>query len=281
MKIQKQALKLMKTVSIKDIGSANGTEFVKGTGILLMLLLITTGCSSSYQAPPNPQTRTVLPEVTRPQVQRPQVQKPQVRRTPVKAPKWRNTSVHRPTVQPTPVKTKPAVATVHRYSDKPKTDVITQREMQSVLTPPLPRQASKRVDVRLEASAYDAIPDNSDNAHNPKLTQNKTSSPAVKSLIIRARADMAIGRDQTAISKIERALRIESDNGELWYLLAKAHQASSNHQQAITMAKKAVNFAGANETLAIKSWKLIKLSGEASGDTLVVQEAINYNKVNP
>ena len=252
---------------------------------LFMLLLITGGCSSSYQQPPHqPQTgsqaNTQLPEVVRPNTHR---QSPRVSSTTVQRPR-RPVRPQRPrqVVKQKPIlrnKPKPA-ATVHRYSDKPKIDVITQREVQSVLgnstkstlvTPP------KQVKTGSEASAYANIPDSSDNRKAPR---QHVSSPAVKSLIIRARADMAIGRDQSAISKIERALRIESDNGELWYLLAKAHQASSNHQQAITMAKKAINFAGANEMLAIKSWKLIKLSGEASGDTVVVQEAINYNKIN-
>jgi len=239
------------------------TLLKKGRGsvfffLSLLLLVGTTGCSS-YQSS-RPQVRnTPLPEVTRPQVRRPQVQRPNSR----------NMQVNRPIVQ----KPKP-VATVHRYSDKPKTEVITQREAQTVLQKTT-EESNKIEETKSEATPYDKIPDNSE------ATQQNESSPAVKSLMIRARADMAIGRDQSAISKIERALRIESDNAELWYLLAKAHQSSSNHQQAISMAKKAISFAGSNETMAIKSWKLIKLSGEASGDTIVVQEAINYSKVHP
>lgn len=292
----KARLTMMKTMTdantIMNSTVINNTVINKGMMTLFMLLLlITAGCSSSYQPPSQPhsrsQTNTRLPEVVRPQVRRsntqkqsPRISSTTVQRRHVKRPvKQRPRTTVKPKRKPTS-RNKPAVvATVHRYSDKPKTEVITQREVQSVLKAPVVKRQARPVETRSEASPYDNIPDSSKSA---QQNQNAGgSSPAVKSLIIRARTDMAIGRDQSAISKIERALRIESDNGELWYLLGKAHQALSNHQQAITMAKKAINFAGANETLAIKSWKLIKLSGEASGDTAVVQEAINYNKINP
>lgn len=267
---------------MKPMTSINKNKHVMG--LFMLLLLIVTGCSSSYQTPPHqqpphqqlPQMRsqanTQLPEVVRPQVRRQtkQKQKPRISRRTVQRPpvKQRPRVAVKPKRKPISRNKPTPVATVHRYSDKPKTEVITQREVQSVLKAPM---VKKPLETRSEVGAYASIPDS------PKAG----SSPAVKSLMIRARADMAIGRDQSAISKIERALRIESDNGELWYLLAKAHQASSNHQQAIAMAKKAVNFAGPDESLAIKSWRLIKLSGEASGDTLAVQEALNYSKVNP
>lgn len=223
--------------------SRNVTVF---SGSFGMLLLLAAGGCSSYQ-PPRPQARASLPEITRPQVRRP----------PAK-----------------PVKRNTTVAKVERYTDKPKTPVITQREVQAVLPESLPEKPTPVV-VRSEASPYESIPDSETSAN------QEESSPAVKSLMIRARADMAIGLEQSAISKLERALRIEPSNADLWYLLAKAHQSSGEHQQAISMAKKSISFAGSNEAIAVKSWKLIKKSGEASGDTIAVKEAINYSKFNP
>lgn len=226
-------------------------------GFLIALMFSLGGCST-YQPRYQSNVPTALPEINRPQTHRPQVKKP--------------TSVR---VQKPSTKTKPVVAKVQRYSDKPKGAVITQTEVRAVLEPKEKPVAVLPVEVASEASPYEKIPDSE------VESSSNESSPAVQSLLLRARADMLIGQDQSAISKLERALRIESNNPELWYLLAKAHQSSSNHQQAITMAKKAISFAGSNESLANKSWSLIKSSGQASGDTMVVQEAINYSKVYP
>ncbi len=234
--------------------------------ILLAGLSGVSGCSS-YQ-PPRQQSARIpppaLPEVT------PPVKKP------IRIPPKRvisSTVVQKPRALPTkpkPVR-KPAV-TVQRYSDKPKQTVITQTEAQAVLTP---QEIENPQPVQSEPDPYEAVPESADQ------TLENASSPAVKSLMIRARTDLAMGKDQSAISKLERALRIEPSNAQAWYLLAKAHQSSGEHQQAITMAKKAISFAGADEDMAVKSWKLIKRSGEESGDTIAVQEAINYSKVNP
>ncbi len=232
--------------------------------ILLAGLASVSGCSS-YN-PPRQQSsyipKTPLPEVTRPA------------KRPVHVPPKRviNSSVVQ---KPRPARTKPVkkpAVTVQRYSDKPKQTVITQTEAQAVLTP---QEMEHPQPVQSEPDPYESIPESSGQA------SSNDRSPAVKSLMVRARADLAIGKDQSAISKLERALRIEPSNANTWYLLAKAHQSSGEHQQAITMAKKAISFAGADEDMALKSWKLIKRSGEESGDSIAVQEAINYSKVNP
>lgn len=230
-----------------------------GIFLLSILLLTVTGCSS-----PQPRYQARIPSTPLPEISRPQVN----RTAPVRA-----------------SNPKKPVATVQRYSDKPKEPVITQREVQSVISYEGRNSTTEDVDAasspkiipehESEPGSYEDIPENKEQS------SRKESSPAVKSLMIRARADMAIGNEQSAISKLERALRIESDNPDLWYLLARAHQSSSDHQQAITMAKKAINYAGSNDEMVAKSWQLIQKSGEASGDSMVVKEAINYSKVNP
>jgi hypothetical protein len=230
-----------------------------------------SGCSS-YNPPRQQSHRTTapLPEITRPAV-RPQVHAPTKRVI-------TSSVVQKPRPHPPgrqlPVKKPKPTVTVQRNSDKPKQTVITQTEVQAVLTPDEIENAQPQP-VQSEPDPYENIPESSDQQ------SADASSPAVKSLMIRARADLALGSDQSAISKLERALRIEPSNAGAWYLLARAHQSLGEHQQAITMAKKAINFAGADEAMALKSWQLIKQSGEASGDSIAVQEAINYSKVNP
>ncbi|KAG1682796.1 hypothetical protein GQR58_010583 [Nymphon striatum] len=198
--------------------------------LLSFLMFNLSGCST-YQPRYQSHIPTAkLPEVNRPQVQRPKANRPQTK-TPDSA-RAKNI-INKP---------KPTVAKVQRYTDKPKKDVITQTEVRTVLEP----EEKAPVEVASEASPYENIPDSE------VETSSNETSPAVRSLMLRARADMAIGQDQSAITKLERALRIESTNPDLWYLLAKAHQSSGNHQQAITMAKKSINFSGANESFSQK-----------------------------
>lgn len=230
--------------------------------IMLSAMVFVSACSS-YSSAGRPGYSSRAPMATLPEVKRPGASRP-VRQT--RQPQ----TVHRPPA--THVNKKPSAATVQRYSEKPKNTVITQTEVHTVLKDQKETQAEA---VKSEPDPYETIPENPGSASQPE------SSPAVKSLMIRARADMAIGKDQSAISKLERALRIEPGNANAWYLLARAHQSSNEHQQAITMAKKAINFAGNDDELIAKSWKLIHKSGETSGDSMAVEEAINYSKVNP
>ena len=140
----------------------------------------------------------------------------------------------------------------------------------------------------VEIDPYASIPESSSvKVSNASITSSvgeksltTTSSPAVKSLMARARADLSIGETQSAISKLERGLRIESQNPSIWHLLAKAQYDQSNHQQAITMAKKSIRYS-ADDKLIAQNWTLIQKSGEKSDDAIAIKEALDYFKVNP
>ena len=139
----------------------------------------------------------------------------------------------------------------------------------------------------VDIDPYDSIPTSSTNSvitstvsvSRPNQTEQK-SSPAVQSLIVSAQSDLAVGKSGSAVSKLERGLRIESKNPKLWNLLANAKFDQSNYQQAISMSKKAIRYSSDDDFIA-SNWNLIKKAGLKSGDTVVVKEAINYFKVNP
>lgn len=224
--------------------------------VLLGALSLLTACSSAYNQRSQVRNLPVLPEVTRP-----------VRRAPLK------TVIVR--------KQKISSAKVHKYSvNKPKASdaVITQKEIAAVIT--------NTEDDRGNIDPFAAIPDDS----RSKVISNRgtlkpvveatESSPAVKSLIIRAQADLAVGRINSAVSHLERGLRIESTNPKLWSLLAQAHYDETSYQQSISMAKKAIRYAN-DDSLIAKNWALIKKAGLQSNDTMVVKEANNYIKLNP
>ena len=159
----------------------------------------------------------------------------------------------------------------------------------------LVQQAQKKATVNIDP--YANIPESSSiNINNNKTiykravqktanTKSVTStqlstSPAVRSLMVSARADISIGKNRSAISKLERGLRIEPRNAELWHMLARGHYANSAYLHAISIAKKSNAYTN-NTVLTKKNWTLIKQAGERSGNASAIKEALNYIKLNP
>ncbi len=238
-------------------------------GILLASSVILGGCSSGYGVSDR-QARSIpaIPEISRPVIRSQTPSAGKVGK--------RNTAIKSRGYQPQ----------VKKYSvDKPAEPVITQKEVAAVLSKEeLIQRAQKEATVDIDP--YASVPEGAvksgtiiSTVKTPKAKQHVTS-PAIKTLMIKARADLAIGNSQSAISSLERGLRIEAQNPELWHLLAQAHYDQSSYQQAITMAKKSIRYSSDSDLIA-KNWALVKKAGERSGDTVVVKEALNYFKLNP
>ncbi len=221
--------------------------------VLASISVVLNGCSTGYQRP----VQRNLPAI-------PEIQP----REPI-----------RPTYSPPPKSNvKPYAPTVQKYgvsSPDLNDSVITQKDVATVTQESIIENA--RNSARVDDDPYAAIPESKTTE---TVTTQTGSSPAVKSLLIRAQADLAIGRSESAISKLERGLRIESQNPKLWNVLAQAHYDQSDYQQAISMSKKSIRYSNDDDLIA-KNWALIKKAGLKSGDTTVVKEAINYFKINP
>lgn len=226
--------------------------------LFAVLAMVLSGCSSDYLRDdyrrPSERVVTKIPEIKQ--------QSARPRATPKKV-----VESYKPQVK--------------KYSITSSTStVITQKEMAMVKPEVLIVDPKEQATVDIDP--YASIPESSSNSNSAvevKPTANKASS-AVKSLMMRARADLAVGNSQLAISKLERGLRIESQNPDIWHLLAKAQFGQSNHQQAISMAKKSIRYSN-DESLISKNWKLIQEAGEKSDDTIVIKEALDYFRVNP
>jgi len=222
-------------------------------------ILLLSGCStapynSGYSRPAQ-RSMPKIPEV-----------KPQV----VKRPQPR--MVVKPTKKPD--------TKVQQYTITSKsTTILTPKEVVAI-DPEIQRMENKKR-ATVDVDPYARIPENSSSkGMTPPAPPVFKSSSAVKSLMIRARADLVVGNSQSAITKLERGLRIESQNPNIWHLLAKAHYDQSDYQQSITMAKKSIRYAD-NDDLISKNWKLIQKAGEKSDDTIALKEALDYFKVNP
>lgn len=190
-----------------------------------------------------------------------------------------------------PVKVvKPYKPEVRPYVDsKPTVSIPSDETQVSSNTAIVELEKSKTDEV---ADPYSSIPDSAVvTKSSPKITSTlgapeerpaakPRSSSAVKALMTQARAEMIIGKYSLAENKLERGLRIEAENPQLWSLMAKAHFGQSNYSQAINMARKAIQFSRNDDEIS-SNWELVKEAGEKSGDAIAVKDALDYIKMNP
>lgn len=85
----------------------------------------------------------------------------------------------------------------------------------------------------------------------------KNLSPAISVLIKQADLKIAQRQWSAAISIIERALRINPKQAEIWSRMAIAHLGDNNAEQAIHMAKRSNIYAGKNTQLKSYNWRLM------------------------
>lgn len=236
--------------------------------LLLLSFFALTGCSAidSYRAPPQTSASS-LPKI------------PEIKRQSSQPPKPRYVQPKK-VIEPAPVViVKPYPKTI--TSTKPVPQLTQQQKLERQKL--VQQQAKKKATVDIDP--YASIPENSSNKPSlvtPKNNKPKvnSSSPAVNTLMTSARADIAFGKSRSAISKLERGLRIEPGNAQLWHMLAKAHYSNSAFLHAISIAKKS-NANTNDKDLINQNWKLIKLAGERSGNASAIKEALDYMKVNP
>jgi len=225
-----------------------------------------TGCSviDNYQLPKQPTVRS-LPKI------------PEIKRQPTARPRYvppKKAVIRKPSA-PKPVVKK---YTIKSTVKKPQKPIIT--EQQRIEQQERARQKAKEK-ATVDIDPFADIPDNSSNTSSVTTRSKKSvTSPAVRTLLTSARADIALGRSRSAISKLERGLRIEPQNAQLWHMLAKAHYANSAFLHSISMAKKSNSNTNDDELIS-ENWKLIKQAGERSGNANAIKEALDYMKVNP
>ncbi|QTR44653.1 tetratricopeptide repeat protein [Thiothrix litoralis] len=134
---------------------------------------------------------------------------------------------------PSPARTvpaKPVTSAPPKAAPAPTVSTVVINKPVQV-PPPAPKQAPPEVIVVPEPAAQAAPVVSS-----PKVYK---SSPAVQALVKQADADVAKGNLDNAAGTLERALRIEADNPDLWMKLAKINEQQGKHDQAVSMVGKA------------------------------------------
>ena len=109
----------------------------------------------------------------------------------------------------------------------------------------------------------------------PPVVREHKLSPAAQALVTQAQKQTASGNYPVAASSIERALRIEPNNPQLWVELGKVRKAEGNYPQAENMARKALTVASGDSKSQSAAWQLIADSFRARGKN---QEALDAQK---
>lgn len=93
----------------------------------------------------------------------------------------------------------------------------------------------------------------------------RETGPAVIALLDEAEVHTMAGRDEQASASLERALRIEPKNAQLWYRLALVRLRQGQWSQALALANKSIALSGRDHRLQADNWEVIARAYDALG----------------
>jgi len=99
------------------------------------------------------------------------------------------------------------------------------------------------------------------------LSGNAPMSPVVKRLVATAGDQRRVNDWVGAASSLERALRIEPRNAQLWSRLAQVRYDQKEWKKAVQLAAKSNTLSGGNSGLLRQNWVLMANAYEALGDS--------------
>ncbi|HME38012.1 MAG TPA: hypothetical protein VKG63_03530 [Steroidobacteraceae bacterium] len=126
-------------------------------------------------------------------------------------------------------------------------------------SPPSPSLPAPPMQLPSQPAPYQAAPPQQPTAHENHL------SPATRSLVTQARAQVAHGDLPAASSTLERAMRIETNNPLLWIELGRLRLAESNAHQAEVCGRKALALASGDHDAQTQAGRLLADALRAQG----------------
>ena len=103
------------------------------------------------------------------------------------------------------------------------------------------------------------------------VTNQASTSAATVELLAQANTSLEANDQATAITYLERAIRITPRNPELWTQLAHAHLLDGNLSVAEQHARKAIALSSSDETLEQQAWLTFADVREAQGNRTEAQ----------
>ena len=106
-----------------------------------------------------------------------------------------------------------------------------------------------------------------------QLRPSDSSSPAVLSLLKKARTAAKAGRLEVAEGQLERALRIEPRNASLWHFMARLRLSQGRLTQAAGLAAKSNSLEHEDRILQANNWRIIAHARYRQGDIKAARRA--------
>jgi len=104
-------------------------------------------------------------------------------------------------------------------------------------------------------------------------SQSTRTNPAATSLVSIADAKVKGGQYDQAAASLERALRHDAKNADIWSRLAEVRLLQQDYSQAESTALKSNALSGNNKSLMSRNWRLISKSRRLRGDGVGADEA--------
>ena len=108
---------------------------------------------------------------------------------------------------------------------------------------------------------------------NSTAYQPARSNAAARSLVSIADARIKGGQYDQAAASLERALRYDAKNADIWSRLAEVRLLQQDYSQAESTALKSNALSSGNKLLMSKNWRLISQSRRLRGDAVGADEA--------
>ena len=122
---------------------------------------------------------------------------------------------------------------------------------------PAPTTAPPSAQPLPPANVPQSVPPASQSSTAPSRPQSDASG-ASGALLAQARNERAAGSFAQATASVERALRLDPNNAELWVERGELALQTGNPAQAGTMARKALSLAGTNSTVSARAQRLLQ-----------------------
>lgn len=136
----------------------------------------------------------------------------------------------------------------------------------TVVDTPRPDESSSTVKKQAEVTPYVA-------PEAPRSVVVKKKNPAVASLVSIADNKVQSGDYESAAAALERALRHDSQNAELWHRLAEVRLHQHQPEQTESLALKSNALANNERSLMARNWRLISKARRLRGDGTGADEA--------
>ena len=143
----------------------------------------------------------------------------------------------------------------------------------TVITPSADDAKTTSPTVQAKPYVKPPAPQPSPQQHSNTVNSSSSANAAVTSLVSSADNSIKHGDYRAASAAIERALRLDPKNADLWHRLAQVRLRQSEYAQVESLSLKSNALSNGNKPLMARNWSLIGKARRLRGDGVGADEA--------